>query len=405
MYDTIVELCKEKKMYFRQPTLGRDYLPAKLSQGKTWFVYFYVKSPVSGKLQRRRIKVNRYSTRRENLVLARSIIGDINTRLALGWNPLLEGIAPRAGVPLFSALDDYLKVKAKEMRPNSMRSYRSFVGVFREWLSNHGFDEGSSVSLVTKEVAILFMNDMDDREDVSAITYNNYVRFFEGLFSWMVRKGYLAVNPFAGMDKKRRKPGASKKRRLLKQAELQQLLSFLRKENPEYLAICLFCYCCFMRPKEIALLRCGDVDIRKHTVSVSGEIAKNGKDSVRTIPDEMMPFIRTLDLSDPDMFLFGSHRLEKFRFAPGPKPTIGQRISDYWRDVVRPGCGFGDDLQFYSLKDTGITGMLQSGVAINLVQQQADHSSVAMTAIYVGKSPAANAELRNANILPGKKKH
>ena len=403
MYDAIVELCKEKKMYFRQPTLGRDYLPAKLSQGKTWFVYFYVKSPVSGKLQRRRIKVNRYSTRKENLVLARSIIGDINTRLALGWNPLLEGVAPRAGVPLFVALDDYLKVKAKEMRPNSMRSYRSFVGVFREWLTGHGFSDGSSVSLVTKEVAILFMNDMDDREDVSAVTYNNYIRFFEGLFSWMVKKGYLATNPFAGMDKKRRKAGASKKRRLLKPAELQQLLSFLRKENPEYLAICLFCYCCFMRPKEIALLRCGDVDIRKQTVSVSGDIAKNGKDSVRTIPDAMMPFIRTLDLSDPDLFLFGSHRLEKFRFTPGPKPTIGQRIADYWRFVVRPGCGFGEDLQFYSLKDTGITGMLQSGVAINLVQQQADHSSVAMTAIYVGKSPAANAELRNANILPGKK--
>ena len=399
MYDTIVELCKEKKMYFRQPTLGQDYLPAKLSQGKTWFVYFYVKSPVSGKLQRRRIKVNRYSTRKENLVLARSIIGDINTRLALGWNPLLEGVAPRAGIPLFTALDDYLKVKAKEMRPNSMRSYRSFVGVFREWLLGHGFGEGSSVSLVTKEVATLFMNDMDDRDDVSAITYNNYVRFFEGMFSWMVKKGYLATNPFAGMDKKRRKPGASKKRRLLKAAELQQLISFLRKENPEYLAICLFCYCCFMRPKEIALLHCGDVDIRKHTVSVSGDIAKNGKDSVRTIPDEMMPFIRALDLSDPDLFLFGSHRLEKFRFTPGPKPTIGQRIADYWRFVVRPGCGFGEDLQFYSLKDTGITGMLQSGVAINLVQQQADHSSVAMTAIYIGKSPAANAELKKSNTL------
>lgn len=397
MYDTIVELCKEKKMYFLQPTLGRDYLPAKLSQGKTWFVYFYVKSPVSGKLQRRRIKVNRYSTRKENLVLARSIIGDINTRLALGWNPLLEGVAPRAGVPLFGALDDYLKVKAKEMRPNSMRSYRSFVGVFREWLSGHGFSEGSSVSLVTKEVATLFMNDMDDREDVSAITYNNYVRFFDGLFSWMVKKGYVATNPFGGIDKKRKKAG--KKRRLLKPAELQQLISFLRKENPEYLAICLFCYCCFMRPKEIALLRCGDVDLRKQTVSVSGDIAKNGKDSVRTIPDAMVPFIRALDLSDPELFLFGSHRLEKFRFTPGSKPTIGQRIADYWRFVVRPGCGFGEDLQFYSLKDTGITGMLESGVAINLVQQQADHSSVAMTAIYVGKSPAANAELKKSSTL------
>ena len=400
LYDTLVELCKEKKMYFRQPILGNDYLPAKLSQGKTWFVFFYVKSPVSGKLQRRRIKVNRYSNKKERLALARSIMGDINARLALGWNPLLEGVAPRAGIPLFSALDDYLKVKAKEMRPNSMRSYRSFISVFKEWLSEHGFTDGSSVSLVTKEVATLFMNDTDDREDVSVITYNNYVRFFEGLFAWMIKKGYVAGNPFDGVEKKHRRTGATKKRRLLKPAELEKLISFLTANNPPYLSICLFCYCCFMRPKEIALLKCGDIDLKRQTVSVSGEIAKNGKDSVRTIPDAMMPFLRTLDLSDPDLFMFGSHRLEKFRFTPGTKPTIGQRISDYWRFVVRPGCGFGEDLQFYSLKDTGITNMLGDGVPISFVQQQADHSSVAMTAIYVGKTGAAKAELKGVDILP-----
>ena len=116
-----------------------------------------------------------------------------------------------------------------------------------------------------------------------------------------------------------------------------------------------------------------------------------------------MPFLRVLDLSNPDLYLFGSHRLEKYRFTPGTKPTIGQRIADYWRFEIRPGCGFGEDLQFYSLKDTGITNMLGDGVPISFVQQQADHSSVAMTAIYVGKSPAANAELRHANILPWKR--
>ena len=403
LYDSLLELCKEKKMYFRQPLLGIDYLPAKLSKGKVWFVYFYVKSPVTGKLVRRRIKVNRYKSCKDRTDLAKSIIGDINNRLSLGWNPLLESVTPRAGVPLFLALDDYLKVKAKEMRPNSMRSYRSFIGVFREWAGNHGFTERTLVTLVTKEVAIAFMNDMDGRSDVSVITYNNYVRFFGGLFAWMVKKGFLASNPFAGIDKKHRKTGAAKKRRLLTPAELATLIRFLEKKNPEYLAICLFCYCCFMRPKEIALLRCGDIDLKRQAVKVSGEIAKNGKDSIRTIPDEMLPYLRILDLSHPDLYLFGAHPKEEYRFQPGPKPTIGQRIADYWRLEVRPGCKFGDELQFYSLKDTGITNMLGDGVPISFVQQQADHSSVAMTAIYVGKSPAANAELRNANILPGKK--
>ena len=43
--------------------------------------------------------------------------------------------------------------------------------------------------------------------------------------------------------------------------------------------------------------------------------------------------------------------------------------------------------------------MLGGGVPINLVQQQADHSSVAMTAIYVGKSAGASEELKKADIM------
>lgn len=386
---TPLRSCAKKKMCFHQPLLGQDYIPARLSKGKIWYVYYYVKSPLTGKLKRVRIKVNRLSSKKEKMDLARSVMGDINTRLSLGWNPLLEKTAPRSGISIQTALEEFLKIKAKEMRPNSMRSYRSFIGVFQEWLLSHGFSDKSYISIITKETALLFMNDMERRDDVSVITYNNYVRFFSGVFGWMTRKGYIADNPFDGIEKKRRSK-VQKRRRLLKPQEMDTLMAFLRKENQEYLAICLFCYCCFMRPKEIALLRCSDINLQKQTVSVSGEIAKNGKDSIRTIPDSMMPFMSALDLSNPEMYLFGSHKQAQYRFTPGIKPTIGQRIADYWRFVVRPGCGFGEDLQFYSLKDTGITNMLGEGVAINLVQQQADHSSVAMTAIYVGKSQTAN---------------
>ena len=74
-------------------------------------------------------------------------------------------------------------------------------------------------------------------------------------------------------------------------------------------------------------------------------------------------------------------------------------MAKYWELVVRPALGFGLDLKFYSLKDTGITNMLQNGVPINLVQKQADHSSVAMTAIYVGKKADANNEIKNAELF------
>ena len=48
--------------------------------------------------------------------------------------------------------------------------------------------------------------------------------------------------------------------------------------------------------------------------------------------------------------------------------------------------------------------MLSNGVPINLVQKQADHSSVAMTAIYVGKKADANNEIKNVELFRKKQK-
>lgn len=84
---------------------------------------------------------------------------------------------------------------------------------------------------------------------------------------------------------------------------------------------------------------------------------------------------------------------------PGKECTWVQRVSDYWRGVVRPATGFGKDVQFYSLKDTGITNMAAAGVPVSAIQQQADHSSLAMTSIYCQRSGKATEELKGVDIL------
>jgi hypothetical protein len=62
---------------------------------------------------------------------------------------------------------------------------------------------------------------------------------------------------------------------------------------------------------------------------------------------------------------------------------------------VRPALGFSDDMQFYSLKDTGITNMLADGVAPNFVQGQADHSSLEVTSIYARSvTPESHKQIR-----------
>lgn len=400
LYDTLGALCKEKKMSFLKPTPFVDYVPARLSEGKEWVVVWYVKDPVTNKMVRYRKKFNRIKQQTKRRASARAFINTINERLALGWNPAVTSIAPRATTKLFDALDLFLKVKTKESEENSMRSYRSYISTFKTWLKDKDISEDAYVCAITYEVAMELMDDVDSRKDISPRTYNNYLMFFRLLFNWMIDHDFISDNPF---DRIKRKPKklTKKKRRILTDHELNMLFEYLGKNNPNYLCMSLLCYCCFLRPKEIVSLKCNDIDLIKQVVHIRSEIAKNDNDSFRTIPDVIVPILRNLELSNGGLYLFsGSGSDTPYEFSPGRTQVCSRKIAKYWDTYVRPACGFNQDLQFYSLKDSGVTKMLTEKIPINLVQKQADHSSVAMTAIYVGDLPEANTELKKVNILP-----
>ena len=358
-------------MLFSLPHAHLDYVPPKLHRGKTsWYISYYVKNPATGKLKLFRVKVNRYHNQKERIQAAKEIMAGLQERLALGWNPMVSKAAPMATVPAFQVFDTYLRVKSREMEKQSYATYASYVRIFRGWLESQGCTGTTPISAITEGTARQYMNYLETEKSVSPRSYNNYLSFMVTFLDWMKDKGYIQANVFTGIKRKPRRLMA-KKRRMLTDEELGTLFTWLQENNPEYLAVCLLCYCCFMRPKEIALLRCGDIDIRKQLVHVRAEIKR-------------------------DWFLFGYHPGVRSDFRPSRVAGAKKRFSDYWAGTVRDACGFGLEVQFYSQKDTGITNMLGEGVAINLVQQQADHSSVAMTALYVGHKSTASEELKSS---------
>ena len=395
LFQALEEFSKEKKMLFSLPHAYIDYTPPKLHKAKSgWYVSYYVRNPETGKMKLFRTKVNRPKGR-ERTAAAREIMASLQERLAIGWNPITEKTAPLATTPAFEVFDRFEKVKAKEMEKASLASYLSYIRVFRAFLEGIGFLPSSSILAIKEDTAKRYMAFLEEKRGVSPRTYNNYLSFQITFFDWMKDRGYISANPFLGIRRKPRRLTA-KKRRMLTDEELGALFAWLRENNPEYLAVCLLCYCCFMRPKEIALLRCGDLDLEKQVVHVRAEIAKNDRESYRTVPDAALPALRNLDLEHPEWYLFGYRKGDYYSFRAGPRGGSQKRFSDYWAHRVREACGFPLEVQFYSQKDTGITNMLSGGVAINLVQQQADHSSVAMTAIYVGRKPSASDELKGA---------
>lgn len=397
LYDAIQDVCKEKKIMLSLPHAYVDYVPPKLHKGKIWYVSYYVKNPETGKLKLFRIKVNQFRGPERNRA-AKEIMASIQERLAMGWNPITEKVAPMATTSAFEVFERYERVKSKEMEKQSLATYLSYIRVFRAWLESVGFGPSTSIMAINEDTAKRYMGFLEESRGVSPRSYNNYLSFQATFFDWMKDKGYIDNNPFLGIKRKPRRL-ITKKRRMLTDEERGVLFSWLKENNVEYLAVCLLCYCCFMRPKEIALLKCGDINLEKQLVHVRAEIAKNDRESYRTIPDAAMPVLREMDLSHPEWYLFGYRKGGYYSFRSGPCRGSQKRFSDYWARQVREACGFPLEVQFYSQKDTGITNMLSEGVAINLVQQQADHSSVAMTALYVGHKATASEELRRTEIL------
>ena len=399
LYNILQDVCKEKKIMYIVPRPHVDFKPPKLHDtGDCWYVYYSVKSPETGKFKRYRVKVNR-GTIREKKAAAREIMASLSQKLQLGWSPLSTGQGAKGAVPAFEVFQAFENVKAKEMEAQSLASYRSYIRTFRRFLESVGFTDHSLILSIDHDVARDFMEHLEADDKISPATYNNYLSFMVTFFGWIRRRGYIQENVFEGFDRKPKKL-TKKKRRLFEDSELAALFRFLAEENPEYLAICLLCYCCFMRPKEIALLRCSDIDLKHQTVHVSEAIAKNDNESFRTIPTVAMPVFRRLDLARPDFYLFGRKNGDGSAFTPGPESCGRKRIAHFWEKHIKDLDGIGKGVSFYSLKDTGITRTLSEGVALNFVQQQADHSSPAITGIYVGKTAEALEVMKGVDILP-----
>ncbi len=193
LYGALLDLCERKKMSFANPIAYKDYIPATLSEGAVWYISFYVKSPLTGKLQRQRLKFNRIESVRERRKRGLELVAALNRNLSLGWNPLEEKVAPHASTSIKEAVGKFLESKKKEVERNSVRSYTAFINSFLSWLKASGMKETASICSVSAETAARFLSDIDAEKSLTVLTYNNYLRFMSILFRWLQEHGY--VNP------------------------------------------------------------------------------------------------------------------------------------------------------------------------------------------------------------------
>ena len=358
--------------------LGYKFLPAVLRKTKrSWYVEYYVENPENEKFERMRLKMNnlrnRFQTSKEAQFHINQIVSSLNIKLASGWNPFYER---REDSRLYSNINEvaklYIEEKEKELRPDTLRSYKSFCSIFLQWFNKNNV--GICSGMITHNIAIRFMDYVYLERNVGIVQYNNYIKQGRAMFNWIVEKCYSKENPFEKIRIKKR----PKKQRTIIPLETRKLIKdYLQKENPRFLLVCKLVYGALLRPKEIRMLKVGDVFLDKHFIYVNDNVAKNHNQRFATISQDIIDDLKALNLDKypKDWYLIGAG------YKPSKTQIAHTRFGKEWI-TLRTKLKLPKEMQLYSFRDTGIFDMLKSGIDDLSVMQHADHHSLEMTTRY-----------------------
>ena len=349
------------------------YIPAQLYESRSGtYVGYWVQDPVTGKMRRIRIKLNRIKNRKQRREYARMLIMEINSKLAQGWNPFLEQEAPKSFTKLQDAIQLFLDTKQRELIKRSILSYNSQANIFIKWLKKQ--NKEYYVATFSDSDAIEFMN-WYWNTGIKGKTYNSMKTFLVTVWEWFIENKYAKRNLFKSIKKKKEQ---RKQRQIIPLDVINQIRDYLKENSPEFYAIFLLTYHGLLRPNEIVQLKPKYFDLDGKLLRVPPKVSKNNKTRLVSLSQELVQALKAIHVQDlpRDIFIFSTG------LKPGLQPIYRNRISERWAKM-RDELHLPREYQFYSLKDTGIVNMIRAGISLEAVRDQAGHSSLEMTNRYV----------------------
>jgi len=359
--------------------LSSNFLPAILREYKSgWIIEYYVEHPATHNLERKKIKltrlVSRYKLIKDARIHANKIIMSLNIKLATGWNPLFASEDSRLYTSMNEVAEKFLAEKRKELRKDSMRSYDSLISIFSNWIDSHVPVE--YLSMINKLHIARFMDYVYNERNVSANTYNGYIKVGRAFFNWAKEKCYIKENPF---EQIKTKPKTDKKRTIIPHETREKITDYLLSDiiGKNYLITLKLIYNTLLRPAEIRRIRIENIDLQNKIIIVPPSAAKNKKQRIIALTDDVIEGLESLNLSSypASYFVMGDG------LKPNSKSLSDAYLTKYW-DRLRKKLNLPTEMQQYSFRDSGIFEMLKSGIDPLSVKQHADHHSLEMTTIY-----------------------
>ena len=360
-------------------------LPVFHEKGKKVYVDFRCFDPALGVMRRKKYHLDRYKTKKERKLHADLLIATLTAKLRSGWNPWCDASTDRQFTEISEILDRYTEYVEKTCRERTQENYRSRVNVFREY-NNCRYRPIKYAYEFDKTFVLEFLDHILLDRDAGARTRNNYKGWLSSLSEWMIGRKYINENPAEGIPKLHEDP---KKRQPLSKEMMKALYAHLLEYDKHFLLACLFEYYTFIRPTELSNIRIDDIRIKEQKVFISAKFSKNKRDGYVGLNDTLIRLM--LDLK---IFGYpGTHHLFGKNFIPSGKKVDADIFNKRWVRM-RTHLGWGDEYQFYSLKETGIRDLANSAGVV-IARDQARHTDIATTNKYLGATTTVHPETQN----------
>jgi integrase len=371
-----------------------DYVPAELRTNKDWMIVYYVLNPFTNKLVRKRFRVKPMKSSTERKRYAKKMVVALNSKLERGWNPFYENESAKTFLLLKDVTIQYVKtlekkVTDKALRPDSLRSNKSHINMLTDYLTDNGKANVRCIDFTSGMIQGFLDYIYYDRNN-SARTHNNYLIGMKVFCKYLTEREYINTDPTAKITSKRKE---QKKREMIPFNVRTEIYNHLKEYNNEYLTLCLSTYFCFIRSTELTKIKVRDVNLKKGYILINGENAKNHKTEPVTIPAEYLPILEAhIGDAPANNYLFSGDG-----FKTGAEILKPRKITYEWTKM-RNALEFSTAYQFYSLKDSGITELLNSGVAAIKVRDQARHHDLKITEAYTARNTGADETIKNINF-------
>ncbi|OUN70227.1 site-specific integrase [Barnesiella sp. An55] len=344
-----------------------------------WYIEFYAFDPLRKVMRRKRIKINRLATKSQRREYAAGLINRLYQQLIRGWNPWIE-----KEFEVAILFDDAIKRYVE----NNKKMYSD--GIFRKetYISHESKIKKLVAYNQQRSAPITYLYQLDKRFCNDFLDYihlelknsplyrNNCLTFIKSFCSFCVEKGFMNDNPASGIKPFNRKL-FQKRRKVIPAPVIQQIGEYLKIHDKHFLLSCYLLYYCYIRPIEQTRLKLQYFSVKECTLTIPAQDSKNRTTQTITIPRKVMMFMLDLGVFNypPHYYLFSNDIL------PGEVQIDRRLISIRWSRLKKE-LNLDKDYTFYSLKDTGITEMLDKKLSNISVRDQARHSSLAITDVY-----------------------